>query len=222
MDKESDPVVREHGVVTRKKKGGTVALVAILLIAVVIGIVALVYCLRHKPAPAGAGAATGSGAGSVADGSGSAAGCGGGSVYTAAIGHFRVAVADPNVIIRQLDANFEGGPVTRLSVGQCIAGETNVVDAYPTKEVTILAHPSSNAAALRASFEAGWGSPLTAGGTQTVDGVTAQIYTGSGLFDTKLLYFDHGGIGYQIELPDVNPASEAIADDVLADWSFTP
>jgi hypothetical protein len=152
----------------------------------------------------------------------SATGCSGGSVYKADIGNFVVTLSDPNVIVRTLDANFEGGPITKLSIGRCLAGATNVVDAYPTNEVTILGHPASDAATLRANFEAQWGSPLTAGGTVTIDGVTARVYTGDGLFSTKLLYFDHGGIGYQIELTDSNATSEAILTDVIADWSFTP
>lgn len=148
--------------------------------------------------------------------------CDGGSNYAADIGNFEVTLSDPNVIIRHLDGNFEGGPVTQLSIGRCLDDETNVVAQYPTTEVKILAHPTSNAATLRTNFEAQWGSPLTAAGTVTVDGVTAQIYTGSGLFTTKLLYFDNAGIGYQIELVDTNATSEAILSDVISDWAFTP
>lgn len=155
----------------------------------------------------------------IAEGSPS---CSGGSAYSADIGNFDLTLSDPNVIVRALDANFEGGPITQLSIGQCIAGETNVVDAYPTREVKIIGHPASNSATLRANFEAQWGSPLTSGGTVDIDGVTAQIYTGDGLFASKLLYFDNGGIGYQIELTDTNPASEAMLTDVVSDWSFTP
>lgn len=150
------------------------------------------------------------------------AACSGGSSYSADIGNFEIAVSDPNVIIRDLDANFEGGPITDLIIGYCVAGETNVVDNYILNQVNILAHPAANATELRTNFEAQWGSPLTAGATVTIDGVTAQIYTGEGLFMTKLLYFDHNGIGYQIELPSTNPTSEATLTDVISDWSFTP
>lgn len=148
--------------------------------------------------------------------------CGGGSSYAADIGNFEITVSDPNVIIRNLDANFEGGPITDLTVGRCVAGETNVVDNYLLYQVNILAHPAANAATLRANFEARWGSLLTAGATVTIDGVTAQTYTGDGLFTTKLVYFDHNGIGYQIELPDTTPTAEAALTDVISDWSFTP
>lgn len=151
-----------------------------------------------------------------------AAACNGGSTYAADIGNFEIAVSDPNVIIRDLDANFEGGPITDLSIGRCVAGETNVVDHYLTYQVNILAHPAADAATLRANFESQWGSPLTAGAPVTIDGVAAQTYTGEGLFNVKLVYFDNGGIGYQIELPDTNPTSEAMLTDVIADWSFTP
>lgn len=161
-------------------------------------------------------------AGGGADGEDEAAACEGGSAYSADIGNFAVTLSSPNVVIRNLDANFEGGPVTDLSIGRCVAGETNVVDAYPTHKVNILGHPAADAATLRANFEAQWGSALTPGAPVTIDGVAAQTYTGSGLFTTKLVYFDHGGIGYQIELPDVNPTSEAVLTDVITDWSFTP
>lgn len=150
------------------------------------------------------------------------ASCTGGSAYTASVGKFSIAVSDPRVIVRAIDANYEGGPVTTLSVGRCLDAGTNVVDNYPVNEVKILAHPSSNAATLRSNFEASWGSPLTAAGTTTIDGVTANIYTGAGLFSTKVLYFDHNSIGYQIELTDTNESSEATLTDILTDWSFTP
>lgn len=158
----------------------------------------------------------------VADADEAAAACSGGSAYTADVGNFGLTLSNPNVIVRNLDANFEGGPITDLTIGRCIASETNVVDAYPTYKVNILGHPASNSATLRANFEAQWGSPLTPDAPLTIDGVAAQTYTGSGLFTTKLVYFDHGGIGYQIELPDVNPTSEAMLSDALSDWSFTP
>lgn len=151
-----------------------------------------------------------------------AAACEGGSAYSADIGNFAVTLSNPNVVIRNLDANFEGGPITDLSIGRCLTGETNVVDAYPLHKVNVLGHPAADAATLRANFEAQWGSPLVAGAPLTIDGVAAQTYTGSGLFTTKLVYFDHGGIGYQIELPDVNTTSESILSDVTTDWSFTP
>lgn len=150
------------------------------------------------------------------------ASCEGGSAYSADIGRFSVTLASPRVVVRNLDAGFEGGPITDLTIGQCVADETNVVDTYLTSKVNILGHPASNAATLRANFEAQWGSPLTPGAPVTVDGVVAQTYTGDGLFTTKLVYFDHAGIGYQIELPDTNPTSEATLTDVITDWSFTP
>ncbi len=153
---------------------------------------------------------------------GAAATCYGGSAYTAEVGRFNLTLSNPNVIIRSLDGNFEGGPVTQLSVGRCVEGATNVADVYPLSEVKILAHPSSDAATLRANFEAQWGSPLTAGSNVTINGVTAETHTGEGLFSAKLLYFDYGGIGYQIELTDTNDTSESILTDVIADWSFTP
>lgn len=151
-----------------------------------------------------------------------AASCAGGSSYAADIGNFEITVSSPNVIIRDLDAGFEGGPITDLAIGRCVAGETNVVDDYLLDQVNILAHPAADAAELRANFEAQWGSPLTAGATVTIDGVTAQTYTGEGLFMTKLVYFDHSGIGYQIELPGTSATAEATLTDVITDWSFTP
>lgn len=148
--------------------------------------------------------------------------CAGGSSYSADIGKFKLTLSDPNVIIRALDGDYEGGPVTRLIIGRCIEDETNVVDIYPTYEVNIRGYPASNSATLRSNFEAGWGSPLTAGPSVTIDGVTAQTYTGRGLHTTKLVYFDHNGIGYQIALTDTNTTSEAILTDVISGWNFTP
>jgi hypothetical protein len=150
------------------------------------------------------------------------AACEGGSTYSADIGKFAVTLSSPRVVVRNLDAGFEGGPITDLTIGKCLADETNVVDAYLLSKVNILGHPAADSATLRANFEAQWGSPLTLGAPVTIDGVAAQTYTGDGLFATKLVYFDHAGIGYQIELPDANPTSEATLTDVIADWSFTP
>lgn len=150
-----------------------------------------------------------------------AANCAGGSEYSAEVGKFQLTLSSPNVIIRNIDGGFEGGPITELDIGRCLEDETNVVDKFPTHEVKITGHPSSDAATLRSNFESRFGSPLTAGPTVTIDGVTAQTYTGEALFSTKLVYFDHGGIGYQIELTDTNTESEAILTDVISDWSFT-
>lgn len=158
----------------------------------------------------------------IPDAGGDSAACEGGSDYSADIGKFAVTVSSPRVVIRNLDAGFEGGPVTDLTIGQCVTEETNVVDAYLLSKVNILGHPAADSATLRANFEAQWGSPLTLGAPITIDGVAAQTYTGDGLFTTKLVYFDHAGIGYQIELPDTNTTSEAILTDVITDWSFTP
>lgn len=158
----------------------------------------------------------------IEEAEGDGAACEGGSAYAAEIGKFTVTLSSPQVVIRNLDAGFEGGPITDLTIGRCVADETNVVDAYLLNKVNILGHPALDSATLRANFEAQWGSPLTLGAPVTIDGVAAQTYTGDGLFTTKLVYFDHAGIGYQIELPDTNATSEAILTDVLSDWSFTP
>ncbi len=151
-----------------------------------------------------------------------AAACAGGSSYSADVGNFEIAVSSPNVIIRNLDENFEGGPITELAIGRCVEGETNVVDDYLLDQVNILAHPAADAATLRANYEAEWGGPLTAGAPVTIDGVAAQTYTGDSLFTAKLVYFDHNGIGYQIELPGTSATAEATLTDVISDWSFTP
>jgi hypothetical protein len=148
--------------------------------------------------------------------------CNGGSAYSADVGNFSLTLTNPNIVIRNLDGRFEGGTVTQLSVGRCLEGETNVVDNYPTNEVKIHAHPVFNSATLRANLEALQGGPLTPGSTVTIDGVSAQTYTSTGLFNPKFVYFDHGGIGYQIELTDTNATSESILADVISDWSFTP
>ena len=158
----------------------------------------------------------------IPEAGGESAACEGGSDYSAEIGKFAVTVSSPRVVIRNLDAGFEGGPITDLTIGQCVTDETNVVDAYLLSQVNILGHPAADSATLRANFEAQWGSPLTLGAPITIDGVAAQTYTGDGLFAAKLVYFDHAGIGYQIELPDTNATSEAILTDVINDWSFTP
>ncbi len=131
-------------------------------------------------------------------------------------------MSNPNVVIRNLDENFEGGPITSLEIGRCIEGQMNVVDNYPTKEVKILAHPTQTSAELKTAFEANLGGPLTPGAPVTIDRVAAQTYTSSGLFNIKVVYFDHGGIGYQIDLTDSNADSEATLTDVISDWHFTP
>ena len=151
-----------------------------------------------------------------------AATCAGGSSYSATVGKFDLTLSDPNVVIRSLDGNFEGGPITSLSIGQCVEGQMNVVDSTPTETVSITGHPSSTAAELQAAFEANWGSALTPDSTVTIDGVTANTFTGDGLFTTKLVYFDNNSIGYEIELSSVNDTTEDILTDIIADWDFTP
>lgn len=148
--------------------------------------------------------------------------CTGGSSYTADIGKFSIELDDPRVIIRDLDAGFEGGPITKLEIGSCLADESNVVDTPPQTEVNILGHPASSSADLRTAYESRAGAPLTAAGTMTIDGVSANKYTGDGLFAPTLVYFDNAGIGYEIELVDTNDTTNAILADLSDDWSFTP
>jgi hypothetical protein len=157
------------------------------------------------------------------EGGGTTAGaCGSGTTYTADVGKFEVTLDSPYAIIRDLDAAFEGGPATNLSVVSCIEGQTNVFDNPPQNGVSVLANPSSTAADLRASYESRAGTPLTADGTIAIGGVTADKYTLSALFETTVVYFDNDGIGYQIELADTNTTTNAILTDLTGDWSFTP
>jgi hypothetical protein len=150
------------------------------------------------------------------------ASCTGGTNYTAEIGRFRIELNSPQIIIRKIDGGFEGGPVTSLQIGSCVTGETNVVDVFPTNELNVLAHPSSTSAELKTQYESRTGSSLTAAGTVAIAGETAQKYASDGLFSTTLIYFDHGGIGYEIELVDTNTVTNGILSDLMADWSFTP
>lgn len=147
--------------------------------------------------------------------------CSEGSNYTASIGNFTATLDSPYVIIRNLDAGFEGGPITSLNVASCLVDETNVYDSPPQSEVSILAHPANSSTDLRTSYESLNGS-LTADGTVVIDGVTANKYVASGLFNTKVVYFDNAEIGYQIELSDTNTTTNAILTDLITDWSFTP
>jgi hypothetical protein len=150
------------------------------------------------------------------------AACAGGADYSADVGNFRVQLDSPRRIVRALDGNFEGGPITQLELGRCVSDATGVVDTYPTNAVNILAHPSSTAAELRTAYESQTGTALTPDGSVTIAGVTAQRYSADGLFATKLIYFDHTGIGYQIEITDTNTSSTATLTDATADWTFTP
>jgi len=149
------------------------------------------------------------------------AACSGSSEYTATVGKFTVTLDSPNVVLRRLDAAFEGGPATNLSVAKCLSDQTNVYDLQYQADVNVQANPNSTSAELKANYEA-QGTILTADGTMTIDGVTANKYTISGLFDTTHIYFDNAGIGYKIELSDTNTTTNAILTDLTNDWSFTP
>jgi len=162
------------------------------------------------------------GSGESGSGSGSGAACTGGSAYSASVGKFDLDLTSPNVIVRNLDGGFEGGPITSMSVGQCATSGTNVTDLTPSGEITILAHPASTSSDLKTSYEAQNSITMTAGSTVMIDGVSAQIYTNSGLFEQKFLYFDNNSIGYQIELMDDNTVTNAVLTDITSDWSFTP
>ncbi len=156
------------------------------------------------------------------DALGESANCAGGSAYTADIGKFSIELDTPRVIIRDLDAGFEGGPITSLEIGTCLADVANVVDTPPTAEVKILGHPASSSSDLRSAYESRAGMALAADGTITIAGVTANKYTLDGLFQTTVIYFDNAGIGYEIELSDTNDTTNAILADVTSDWTFTP
>lgn len=144
------------------------------------------------------------------------------SSYKAAVGKFRIKLSAPKTIIRTLDAGFEGGPITDLRIGTCLSGEANVVDLYPANEVRVIGHPASSSADLKSQYEIANGVTLTPSGTVSVAGETAQRYTADYLFSATLLYFDHGGIGYQIELVDTNTVTSSILSDLIDDWVFTP
>jgi hypothetical protein len=146
--------------------------------------------------------------------------CLGGSNYKAAIGKFTVKVDSPRVIIRNLDAAFEGGPITSLEIGTCLTDQNRVVDVYPSSEAKITGHPAMSSEELKSNYEEINGQPLTAAGTQVIAGVTAKKYTGDGLFNATILYFDKGGIGYEVQIVDTNSTTEAILDDIISDWVF--
>lgn len=146
--------------------------------------------------------------------------CSGGANYDATIGKFKLTLSNPNVILRILDDTYEGGPITSLSIGQCVGGEKNVVDIHPDSEVSIIAHPTATSAELRASYEAEVGISFGREPDTTVDGVTAEVYTYSTLTSVKVLYFDNNGIGYEIEIPDDNPTTNSILNDIRSDWAF--
>lgn len=148
--------------------------------------------------------------------------CDSGTTYTADIGEFEITLDSPYAIMRNLDAAFEGGPATSLNIVTCLDDETNVFDNQPQHEVSILANPSISAADLQSVYESNAGNSLNADGTITIDGVTADKYTLDGLFLTTVMFFDHGGIGYQIELASTNDTTNAILTDLTDGWSFTP
>lgn len=145
--------------------------------------------------------------------------CESGSAYTADVGNFTATLDDPFVIIRELDAGFEGGPATRLSTASCIDGETNVFDSPYQRDVNILANPQSSAADLRSAYESNSG-PLTADGTRDVSGVTADKYTQDALFETTVLFFDRDGIGYQIEASGTPGEFNPLLTDLVEDWEW--
>lgn len=148
-----------------------------------------------------------------------AAACSSEASYTAEVGEFTIMLDEPYVIVRNLDAGFEGGPATNLQIASCIEGETGVFDAPYQREATILANPSATAADLRSSYETSSGA-LTADGTVDIDGVTADRYTQDVLFSTTVLFFDNDGIGYQIEFVGAADVIDPLSDDLLDDWSF--
>lgn len=145
--------------------------------------------------------------------------CDQGSSYTADVGNFTVTLDDPYVIIRDLDAAFEGGPATRLSIASCIDGETNVYDSPYQREVSILANPQSSADNLKSSYESNNGT-LTSEGTVDVDGITANKYSFQGLFEVNVLFFERNGIGYQIEARGAPDEFNPLLTDITSDWQF--
>lgn len=158
-----------------------------------------------------------------ADGdSGAAAGsCKAGAEYQAEIGKFKVTLDSPRVVVRNLDAGFEGGPATQLEVASCLEDEKNVYDNPPTQEVTILANPNVSLADLKSGYESNAGGASSSSEEVTIDGVTANKHMYSGLFETAVIFFENDGISYQIELSDnTSEEGKAILEDVVSDWKF--
>jgi hypothetical protein len=147
--------------------------------------------------------------------------CTGGSTYAAEVGKFKITVDSPRVIIRSIDGGYEGGPLTALEIGNCMEGESLVIDSYLVNKVTIMARPVTDANELKNSYESQAGE-LTEESSVPIAGTTATGYIAPGIGETKVLFFNKDGIGYQIELNENDALANATLNDIVNEWEFTP
>lgn len=150
----------------------------------------------------------------------SAGTCEGGASYEAEVGGFVATLDEPYVLVRNLDAGFEGGPATILEVASCIEGEANVFDKPPQREVTITANPNISVDDMKAARASNYGDPLSTE-EMTVADVNAERLEYTGLFDSSVIYFEHNDTSFQIELSSSSSdEGNDIITDLTEDWEF--
>jgi hypothetical protein len=141
--------------------------------------------------------------------------------YKADVGKFILTLPESYAIIRNWDGNFEGGPVTRLSIGTQDK-DTHLVDYKIPEEFSLSAVPASTQGVdfktwVKNQLAVENSEPTQKKPDIKIDGVTAEVYQLVGLFESQRIFFNKNEVYYQLTLVGTdNAASKALKTlDVL-------
>lgn len=142
--------------------------------------------------------------------------------YEAEVGKFSLVLPESYVIIEELDGDAEGGPATQLAIGQ-ETDSANVVDTNLNKKVSITATllTINNTTFTQAVDGALQDAPdKQKQESVTVDGETAEVYTISGLYESRSIFFSKNGIFYEITADVDNEETKKAVDDIIEGFKF--
>ncbi|MBP9820649.1 hypothetical protein KBC85_00745 [Candidatus Saccharibacteria bacterium] len=130
------------------------------------------------------------------------------TVFTAAVGKFRLDLPSKYVVIQTIDGETPTGSSTVIEVGQYIAYLQNVVNSPSLGKAIITATPI-NGKSIDALLEL-YIADDTIKNTQQVDidGQESTFLTLDGDVQKELYYFDHTGIFYVLYFENTNQSDE--------------
>lgn len=141
------------------------------------------------------------------------------TTYKAEVGKFSLSLPSDYVIIKNLDAGFEGGPATILTIGKKTS-LNGVVDSLVGDEAKLEANPNFQSfedfvTNKNSDFEGGVKNQPNV----SVDGVSARSFKLSGLIDMKALAFEKNKISYYIRVVDSAEGQKTL-DAIVAGFKF--
>jgi hypothetical protein len=145
--------------------------------------------------------------------------------YTADFGKFKLTLPQQYVIILHNDGNFEGGPVTSLSIGTKNKSGKQTFDVQTQSLISITATQLDGkfADAVKNALNQDGTTPAKKVSAVKIDGVDAEAYlVDSALFPYKLILFEKNKIFYQIKAvsSETSEQVKTLLDEVIKGFKF--